>query len=135
MSSIEQVEMLVLARSMCNWTTLDGKRSFPVVLFCRRARFNPWVTKIPWRRAWLPTPVFFSGKFHGQRILLGYSPWDHKESNTTEQLTHTQDERRAKDMDSNIEKFAHIIGKHMGKSLNNCIYMVEHNAISLAKWE
>ena len=104
-----------------------------MVLFCRRARFNPWVTKIPWRRAWLPTPVFFSGKFHGQRILLGYSPWDHKESNTTEQLTHTQDERRAKDMDSNIEKFAHIIGKHMGKSLNNCIYMVEHNAISLAK--
>ena len=46
MSSIEQVEMLVLARSMCNWTTLEGKRSFPVVLFCRRARFNPWVKSL-----------------------------------------------------------------------------------------
>ena len=29
--------------------------------------------KIPWRRAWQPTPVFFSGESHGQRILEGYS--------------------------------------------------------------
>ena len=27
------------------------------------------------------------GKFRGQRILVGYSPWDHKESDATEQLT------------------------------------------------
>ena len=38
----------------------------------------------PWRREWLHLPVFLPGEFHGQRSLLGYSPWDHKESNTTE---------------------------------------------------
>ena len=35
--------------------------------------------KIPWVREWLPTPVFLPGKFHGQRNLVGYSPWGHKE--------------------------------------------------------
>ena len=40
----------------------------------RRHGFNPWVGKIPWRRKWQPTPVFFSGKSHGQRRLVGYSP-------------------------------------------------------------
>ena len=37
-------------------------------------RFDPWVRKIPWRRAWQPTPVFFPGESHGQRSLDGYSP-------------------------------------------------------------
>ena len=32
--------------------------------------------EIPWRRAWQPTPVFLSGESHGQRCLVGYSPWD-----------------------------------------------------------
>ena len=32
----------------------------------------------PWRREWLPTPVFLPGKSHGQRSLAGYSPWGHK---------------------------------------------------------
>ena len=40
--------------------------------------FDPWVRKIPWRREWLPTPVFSPGKFHEQRSLAGYSPWGHK---------------------------------------------------------
>ena len=40
--------------------------------------------KIPWSRKWQPTPVFLSGKVHGQRSLVGYSPWCHKESDTTE---------------------------------------------------
>ena len=44
------------------------------------------VGKIPWRREWLPTPVFLRGEFHGQRSLAGYSPWGCKESDTTEQL-------------------------------------------------
>ena len=39
------------------------------------------------RREWLPTPVFLLGESHGQRNLAGYSPWGHKESDTTEQLT------------------------------------------------
>ena len=28
----------------------------------KRYMFNPWVRKIPWRRKWLPTPVFLPGK-------------------------------------------------------------------------
>ena len=46
--------------------------------------FDPWVGNIPWRREWLPTPVFLSGKFHGQRTLVGHSPWGCKESNMSE---------------------------------------------------
>ena len=42
-----------------------------------------------WRRKWQPTPVFLPGKSHGQRSLAGYSPWGHKELDTTERLTHT----------------------------------------------
>ena len=38
------------------------------------------------RRQWHPTPVLLPGKSHGQRSLVGYSPWGHKESNTTERL-------------------------------------------------
>ena len=51
-----------------------------------QSRFDLWVGKIPWRRKQLPTPVFLPGKFHGPRSLAGYSPWGHKESDTTEQL-------------------------------------------------
>ena len=49
--------------------------------------FDPWVGNIPWRRKWQPTPVFLPGEFNGQRSLVGYSPWDSKESDTTEWLT------------------------------------------------
>ena len=41
----------------------------------RRHWFDPWVRKIPWRRKLQPTPVFFPGQSHGQRSLVGYSPW------------------------------------------------------------
>jgi len=41
------------------------------------------------RRKWQPTPVFLPGEFQGQRRLAGYSPCGHKESDMTEQLTHT----------------------------------------------
>ena len=54
---------------------------------CGRCRFNPWVRKIPWRRAWQPTPVFLSGESHGQRSLAGCSPWGCRESELTEQLS------------------------------------------------
>ena len=48
--------------------------------------FNPCARKISWRRKWQLTPVFLPGKSHGWRNLIGYSPWGHKESDTTEQL-------------------------------------------------
>ena len=40
---------------------------------------------------WQPTPVFLPRKFHGQRSLEGYGPWDPKQSDTTERLTHTNE--------------------------------------------
>ena len=50
--------------------------------WCRRPRFNPWVRKIPWRREQQPSPGSFSGS-HGQRSLVGYSPWGRRESEMT----------------------------------------------------
>ena len=38
------------------------------------------------RRQWQPTPVLLPGRSHGQRRLVGCSPWGHKELGTTEQL-------------------------------------------------
>ena len=57
---------------------------------CRRHKshgFDPWVRKMPRRREWQPTPAFLLGEFHGQRTLVGHSPWGHKESDTTELLS------------------------------------------------
>ena len=44
----------------------------------RDARLILGVGKIPWRRKWQLTPVFLPGKSHGQRSLVGYSPWGYK---------------------------------------------------------
>ena len=41
---------------------------------------------LPWRRQWQQTPVLLPGKSHGQRSLVGYSPWSREESDTTERL-------------------------------------------------
>ena len=43
-----------------------------------------------WRRKWQSTPVFLPGEVHGQRSLVSYSPWGHKESDMTERLTHRE---------------------------------------------
>ena len=42
-----------------------------------------------WSREWQPTPVFLPKEFHRQRSLAGYSPWGHKEADTTGTNTHT----------------------------------------------
>ena len=49
--------------------------------------FDPWVRKIPWKRAWQPTLVFLSGKSHGQRSLVDNSLSSHKELDTTNAFT------------------------------------------------
>ena len=54
---------------------------------CRRGWFSLWVGKIPWRRKWQPTSVFLPGESHEQRTVVGYSPWGHRESDMTDQLT------------------------------------------------
>ena len=51
-----------------------------------RPGFSPCVWKIPWRRKWQPTPVLLPEKSHGQRSLVGYSPWGRKELDKTERL-------------------------------------------------
>ena len=51
---------------------------------CKRGVFEPWVRKIPWRRAWQPTPVFLPGESHGQWSLAGYSLRGHKKLDVTE---------------------------------------------------
>ena len=77
-----------------------GKPCFPSGASCKesdcqwrrhkRLRFDPWVGKIPWRRKWQPTPIFLTGKFHGQRRLVGYSAWGCKELDTTEHMHRIQ---------------------------------------------
>ena len=93
-------------RAMCRLnkiTWLHTKKGFPWWLSnkesawqCRRHRFDPCVGKIPWRRKWQPTPIFLPEKFSGQRSLVGYSLWDHKELDMTDWAhtnTHTHPER------------------------------------------
>ena len=68
----------------------SGKESACQCRTCKRCGFDPWVVKIPWRRKLQPPPVFFPGKFHGQRSLASCSPWGPRESDTAE-CTHTVD--------------------------------------------
>ena len=66
---------------------LGGTSGKEPICQCRRHKgcgFDPCVGKIPWRRAWQPTPVFLPGESHGQRSLAGYSPWGRKELDTAE---------------------------------------------------
>ena len=57
---------------------------------CRRRKRRGFSRSLGWEdpleKEWLPTPVFFPGKFHGQRSLVSYSPWGCKGSDTTEWL-------------------------------------------------
>ena len=55
----------------------------------KRCGFHSWAGKIPWKRAWQPTPVFLPGESHGQRSVEGYSAWGPTESDTTEATWHT----------------------------------------------
>ena len=70
---------------ICQW--INNNQIFPQSDFV--PMHDPWVGKSPWRRKWQLTPVFLPGEFHGQGSLVGLSPWGHKESDTTEWLTHT----------------------------------------------
>ena len=75
----ERTHMVTLCQfCYCQGSTGQGNRSqikseiLPLAI-CRR-------------RQWQPTPVLLPGKFHGQRSLVGCSPWGHEELDTTEQL-------------------------------------------------
>ena len=60
-------------------------------LQCGRPGFDPWVRKIPWRRAWQPTPVLVPENPYGQRSLASYSPWGCKESDMSEILNNNRE--------------------------------------------
>ena len=74
--------------------TRDNKKSFPggtggkePTCQCRRHErfgFSPWVGKIPWRRAWQPTPIFMPRESHRQRSPVSYSLWGCTEWDMTE---------------------------------------------------
>ena len=66
-------------------------KNLPANAGCKRHGFDPWVGKILWRKVWQPTPVFLPGESYGQRRLVSYSPWDHKESDVNEVTYHTLD--------------------------------------------
>ena len=93
------------ARSLSHWTTREVHYGYFYVFSrlvkgfpggasgkeptcqCRRGKrygFDPWVGKIPWRRKGHPIPVFFPGKSHGQRNLVGYCPQGRNDSDTRE---------------------------------------------------
>ena len=70
-----------LTRRASRW--LSGKEFYQY----RSHRFSSRVGKILWRRAWQPTPVFLPGESHGQRSLVGYSPWGLKQFEMTQALS------------------------------------------------
>ena len=68
----------------------SGKASACQCRRCKRLRFDPWIEKTHWRRKWQTAPVLLPGEFHGQKVLVDYSPQGPQESDMTEQLsTHT----------------------------------------------
>ena len=78
------------AQSLGQEDPLQEGTALPANAGDMRHGLSPWVRKIPCRRAWQPIPVFLLGESHGKRRLVGYSPWGCKESDTTEQLTHSK---------------------------------------------
>ena len=73
-----------------------------------RLGFDHWVGQIPWGRKWNPTPVFLSGKSHAQRSLVVYSPWDRKESDTSEHSTDFERQHNALNIRQRREERYHF---------------------------
>ena len=104
----ESVFTLILLPELANWSGywqessdfhhMDLSLGFPPdtngkipTSQCRRHKRGGFfhIRKIPWRRAWQPTPVFLPGEFHGQRSLAGYSWWDRRVQHDWSDLAHT----------------------------------------------
>ena len=88
------ISLLISGKTVLHETFPSGPKGwdhFPrgwasQVALWKRHGFSPWVRKIPWRRAWKPTPVFLPRESHGQKSLEAYSPLGSKEVDTTEEL-------------------------------------------------
>ena len=77
---------------------------------------------IKWRRKWQPTPVYLPGESHGQRSLVGCSPWGRKELGTTEQLTLISLTRDAPWLEGKILTTGPP-GKSLELGLTECLYL------------
>ena len=71
-----------------------GKESGCQCRSYKRHKFDIWISKISWSGKWQPTPVFLPGEFHGQRSLVGYSPWIVKTQTQLSTHTHTHTHKR-----------------------------------------
>ena len=77
-----------------NCCAVYSKLGFPQWLSSKESAYNAGDAgdiglipgKIPWRKKWQPIPVFSPGKSHEQRSTVGYNPWGHKKSDTTEHI-------------------------------------------------
>ena len=88
----EQVRMLLWFRLLQQGFPVGTSDKEPACQCrsCKRCGFNPWVGKIPWRKAWQPTPILLPGVIPWlQRILAVYSPWGCIESDNWSNLAHT----------------------------------------------
>ena len=85
------------------------------------------VTEITWGRKWGPIPVFLPRKFHGQRSLVGYSPWGCEKSDMTERLSiHTQIENHMQKYSQEGFLFIYIL-------LSTSTGLSDHRALSSKK--
>ena len=97
--------------AMSLWGGHSGKESACQCRRCKKRVFDPWDKKISWRKKWQPTPLCLPGKSHGQRILVGYSPWDYK---GTQPSTHTHQYRHTCD----VTLLPHLLQKIFSKTLS-----------------
>ena len=105
----------------------NGKESACQWRGCKTRRFDHWVGKTAWRRAWQPTPVFLPGEFHGQRSLASYSPGA-AESDMTEGTWH------AHGMRAPYAEHCMWVAFHL-QLLPALTFKAENNCFSLTKYE
>ena len=103
----------------------------------KRHRYDPWDGRIPWRRAWQPTPVFMTGEFHGQRSLAGYSPQGLTELDVTEAISHARRERRKlkQEIRDQQEQNTHRQYIHKLKGGNSDVFCLESLGQITLRWE
>ena len=77
-TQVDLTSCISSGRGLPRW--LSGKESAHQRRSCS---FYTRIGKIPWSRKWQPVSVFLPGKFHGQKNLVGYSPWGCKELDPT----------------------------------------------------
>ena len=87
-------------------------KNLPVV---QEIWFNPWVGKIPWRKAWKVMPIYYAENSHGLRSLAGYSPWGLKELDTTKQARKQASKKEIEHL------FMYLLAIYMS-SLQKCLF-------------